>query len=439
MPINLNLIANYLIILLPAFLISGAFLSDLSVVLIDIIFLYILFKEKNFKFLNNNLFKFLLFFNFYISCRSLFADDLFFSLKSSLTYIRFSIFIFAIKFFLERDKTLLGKFSKILIFVIAILFSDSLFQYVNGSNFLGFHIENPDKLNSLFGDEGVMGSYLVRLLPLFLVCILTLKQNNYLIIFTIFIFGLFIFMAGSRASIALYILFFILFFFIFTKYRKLIFYYILIVSTVLILLSTAFNFKKKNFEQFEIIEESSELIFEKNEIKNKITWTIYYNLIDPVNRIFFHNLKDEKIIIFTEVYDSHYRTAFKMFKDNKYFGVGNKMFRKLCEDEKYYVNKFSCSTHPHNLYLQILAENGIIGFIFLLIIFSYSLFNILKEFFYRNFKKIEKIKDRNLILLLGIFINFWPIVPFGNFYNNWLSIVIYLPIGFLLYFRSKND
>ena len=110
MPINLNLIANYLIILLPAFLISGAFLSDLSVVLIDIIFLYILFKEKNFKFLNNNLFKFLLFFNFYISRRSLFADDLFFSLKSSLTYIRFSIFIFAIKFFLERDKTLLGKF-----------------------------------------------------------------------------------------------------------------------------------------------------------------------------------------------------------------------------------------------------------------------------------------------------------------------------------------
>ena len=60
---------------------------------------------------------------------------------------------------------------------------------------------------------------------------------------------------------------------------------------------------KKNFEQFEIIEASNELIFEKNEIKNKITWTIYYNLIDPVNRIFFHNLKDEKIIIFTEVYD----------------------------------------------------------------------------------------------------------------------------------------
>ena len=104
---------------------------------------------------------------------------------------------------------------------------------------------------------------------------------------------------------------------------------------------------------------------------------------------------------------------------------------------KYYINNITAQ-HPHNLYLQILAENGLFG-LFLSCYFYLLVFNILKEFFYRNFKKIEKIKDRNLILLLGIFINFWPIVPFGNFYNNWLSIVIYLPIGFLLYFRSKND
>ena len=44
-----------------------------------------------------------------------------------------------------------------------------------------------------------------------------------------------------------------------------------------------------------------------------------------------------------------------------------------------------------------------------------------------------------VIIIIGVFINFWPIVPFGNFYNNWLSILIYLPIGFLLYFRKKND
>ena len=55
-------IANYLIILLPAFLITGPFLSDLSVVLIDIIFIYYLIKEKNFEFINNFLFKILIIF-----------------------------------------------------------------------------------------------------------------------------------------------------------------------------------------------------------------------------------------------------------------------------------------------------------------------------------------------------------------------------------------
>ena len=48
MGISINLIASLLIIFLPALLISGSFLPDLSVVLIDSIFLFILFKEKKF-------------------------------------------------------------------------------------------------------------------------------------------------------------------------------------------------------------------------------------------------------------------------------------------------------------------------------------------------------------------------------------------------------
>ena len=46
MQITLNKIANYLIVMLPIFLITGPFLSDLSVVLIDLIFIYFVIKEK---------------------------------------------------------------------------------------------------------------------------------------------------------------------------------------------------------------------------------------------------------------------------------------------------------------------------------------------------------------------------------------------------------
>ena len=30
------------------------------------------------------------------------------------------------------------------------------------------------------------------------------------------------------------------------------------------------------------------------------------------------------------------------------------------------------------------------------------------------------------------------IVPSGNFFNNWLSIIYYLPVGFILYFYNKE-
>ena len=38
--------------------------------------------------------------------------------------------------------------------------------------------------------------------------------------------------------------------------------------------------------------------------------------------------KFREITMFSKVYDAHYRTAYKMFKENIFFGVGNKMYRK---------------------------------------------------------------------------------------------------------------
>ena len=50
-----------------------------------------------------------------------------------------------------------------------------------------------------------------------------------------------------------------------------------------------------------------------------------------------------------------------MFLDNKIFGQGPKSFRYLCNDDRFKINKWSCSTHPHNYYIQLLAETGLIG------------------------------------------------------------------------------
>ena len=115
---TLNSISTYSIILLPILLITGPFLSDLSIFLVDIIFLTILFKNKEKDLKKNFLFNVLVVFNVYISLVSLFAEDIHMSLKSSLFYIRFGIYIFALNYFLKKNTKIIDYF----FFILSLVF-----------------------------------------------------------------------------------------------------------------------------------------------------------------------------------------------------------------------------------------------------------------------------------------------------------------------------
>ena len=69
-------------------------------------------------------------------------------------------------------------------------------------NILGF--DRPyanQRLSSFFNDEWILGSYLVRIFPLFLcVYILNPKKNNFLLFLFVFLYCLLIFLTGERAS-----------------------------------------------------------------------------------------------------------------------------------------------------------------------------------------------------------------------------------------------
>ena len=139
---------------------------------------------------------------------------------------------------------------------------------------------------------------------------------------------------------------------------------------------------------------------------------------------------NEKIYFFSKEHSSHYKTAIKMFLDKPIFGHGPKTFRIYCSDTKFYENVHSCTSHPHNFFLQLLAEIGIFGICFIFI-FIYSLFKFIKNLSF----KFSKAPFYYLPLIIFTF----PLVPTGNFFNNWLSITCYLSISISLYYLNINE
>ena len=403
--------------LIPLFLITGPFLSDLSISLISILFLLYCYKKKNFSYLKNNYFYFFLFFWGYLLFNSLINNFNFDSLKISFFYFRYGIFVFAIVALLNvDDKFIKYFFYSIFICFVALIFTGFYEYFYSKDNF--------HRVSSFFGDEEILGSYLSRLWPIFFgLSIFIYKQKNKIFYFFILIFILseaLIFLSGDRAPfflINLSAIFVILFSKNLLKLRLL----TLLSSILLIVIISYFNPTAK-----------------ERVINQTLT---QMNLID-VDRGDLTIPSDipeyDGMYAFTKSHTHKYITAYKMFLDNKFLGVGVKNFRIFCSDKKYHVSGFSCSTHPHNTYFQILSETGIIGFLFLITTLIYFCVYMAKHLYLKL--KIKKLyfSDFEICVLSGLAIYLWPFVPTGSFFNNWLNIAMILNLPFLIWSRNLN-
>ena len=193
---------SYLIILLPILLITGPFLTDLSISILAVTSIFLI---KNKKYFFNFYFLFFIFFYFLIIISSTFSDNVFLSFESSLFYFRFGLFSIIFWYLIENNKKILKKLYFILLVSFVVLMVDTFYQYLNDFNLLNMPIIYSNRLSSLFGDELILGSYLTRLFPLILALhffIYKKKINRKYIIFKIlFLFSILstIYLSGERS------------------------------------------------------------------------------------------------------------------------------------------------------------------------------------------------------------------------------------------------
>lgn len=388
----------YLLCIFPFFFVSGPFLTDLSLVIISIYFLISIFVNKDFYIIKNRFFKIFLIFYLYIVINSIFISGEFISIKSTLPYIRFGLFVSAIFYLLLKNQDKIKYlFYSILIIFLTLSF-DSIFQKIFGFNFIGLKITNTVRISSFFGDELILGSFIMKILPILIALTFYFNfKRKFLISIGIIFISIFpIVLSAEKTALVLFLIFLFIFFFGLELNLKIkLFLLILSISTIILML------------------------FVNPKIKNRV--------IDEV----ILNTQGGKYI-FSMVHESHFKTAFNMFLDKPLFGHGPKMFRIECSNKKYQHDQFSCSTHPHNFYIQLLAETGLIGFMFLTMFYLWLLKQYFKEIY--NLFKTNHLDSTKYFLLSSLLLIFLPISPSGNFFNNWLASNYAFSMGLLYFF-----
>ena len=88
--------------------------------------------------------------------------------------------------------------------------------------------------------------------------------------------------------------------------------------------------------------------------------------------------------------------------------------------------------------MQFLSETGLGGTIFYFAIFIFLTLNLIRISIRSLIYKKNINKDYTTLIYIFYFVNLFPLVPSGNFFNNWLSIIYYMPLGYLFFLLRYN-
>ena len=142
--------------------------------------------------------------------------------------------------------------------------------------------------------------------------------------------------------------------------------------------------------------------------------------LDEKNYSFIHDGKSYSLPV---VHVKEFYSGVKTWSKNKFIGGGVKTFRFNCPQVYY-----NCNTHPHNYYLEILSDIGLIGLLMIFYLFSYVVY--------------IGIINKNIIaspLIIQFIAEIFPLKSTGSFFTTTNSIFIFLLISIIMSVSSKKD
>jgi len=418
---------NILFSLIPLSFIVGNTMLNLNIFLLSISTI-IFYNSKIIK-LNFYLIDkiFLIFFSFTLITGILNNITSYYILKESLqdytliiktlSYLRFLIFYFIIRYLVESKLINFKLFFISCSFFSLFVVLDIFYQFSFGEDIFGYK-NVGEKLSGPFGDELIAGSFLQRFSPFsFFLFPLFFKMNKNIlyfiipVLFVIFFSGIVI--SGNRMPLILFLSILILITFFEKKTRK---YFILFFATASILFAIIYNLNtpiKHNFNAF-------------------------FSDVTKISKILISGKESFKK---TPGYYHEFESFYDTWLMHKYIGGGIKSFRFNCPKrlnvDQTKGERTTCNTHPHNYYLEILAELGLVGFVLLSSIFLMTLYiSFVKKYITNTINKFDHTITPFIFLFLA---EIFPVRSSGSFFTTGNSTFIFLVMAVTIALsRSKK-
>lgn len=419
---------NYFTILLSVFplsFIAGNMIININVILF-ILSAFVIFGKELFNLKYHLLDKLIFSFFFLILITGIINDFHFYSIKlawkgyfativKSIFFFKYLLIYLILRFLIEKEIINLKLF-----FVTCSLSSifvslDIFYQYYNGSDIFGY-ASNKFKLGGPFGDELIAGGYIQRfsifsffVIPLFY----SSKFKKFLkymipILFIVFFVG--IILSGNRMPLILFILSIFLIVLFQKQTRKYFLPFIIIFSLTFYILFSYNEKVKTNFISF---------------------YAQITGIVEIVINKDFYNKK-------APPYYKEFFTFYDTWLIHKYIGGGIKNFRYYCHTRKNIDKntKFVCNMHPHNYYLEILTETGLVGFFIISSVFLIILYYVIYKKYFTN----SNLRQNNIIVPF-IFLFIVEIFPFkstGSFFTTGTATYLFLLMGILVGLIRKD-
>lgn len=389
--------ARYLPWLLPSLLVFSRTLADITVLTVGLVFLFRSIQSDDWAWVKHTWFKLnLLFFFYLLLINTPLSIDPIDSLLHAIFYLRWPLFAAALAYWLFDDPAHQRHLLIALVLVSFFVMIDTGIQYLTGQDLLGNHKASPTRLTGPYS-RPIPGIMILRVLfiglfiSIFIPAFSTGRRRTVVTLALLSIGILFTFITGERMALILFL-------------------------TGSLIVITGLSFAQKNHSVTILLGLTFLLgLFVTALLLNpEMAERSVYSIVNKLT----HFVDSDYGLVF--------RAAIAAWQEYPLFGSGLHTYKAVCEEMGILTLSGIACSHPHNLYLQIAAETGLVG----LLLFCIMVVSIYFTSLYHHIRHNDWFVFSLSIVVLSV--SFWPFIGGISILNNGVAALVWLGVGWVL-------